>query len=56
MALRSCYRVLMLGTAVETIGQNCLHIMGSGLLGPSSILFQFSWKPENLLPPPQIQG
>lgn len=32
----------MLGSAVERMGQNYLHIMDSGLLGSIFVLFQFS--------------
>lgn len=39
-------------------GQNYLHIMDSGPLGPISILFQFSWEQGDLSPTltPLIQG
>lgn len=44
------------GPGIDAVGQTCLHIMDSGLLGPISILFQANWEPGNLLSPPQIQG
>lgn len=44
------------GPGIEAVGQIYLHIMDSGLLGPTSILFQANWEPGNQLSPPQIQG